>query len=132
MEARLVKLSRVTPERLRELGVREVGRVGSILYVDTEGPLVLMHVTSMAQDRALDRFGLDRARTMIDELRYTIDETAGRLGVSASGLVAQLGRDGWVQSSHQLDAPRVGANARMNRPTTGSVRKPKVNLEVSP
>ena len=130
MEARLVPLAKYTPSRLRELGVREVGRVGSILYVNTEGPLVLIHVAAMS-DRQLDRFGLDRARMMIDELGYRIDAAAACLGISPKGFVAQLARDGWVQSSRQLDAPRNGANARVGRPSTGGGRKRKaLHIEV--
>lgn len=111
-----------TSGQFRELGVRSVGRIGAILFVDTEGPLVLMHTSTMP-DRQLDRFGLDRARTLIDYVHYRIDNVASILGVSPRNLIAQLARDGWVQASHQLDAPRKGANARVGRPKTARRRK---------
>ena len=129
MEARLVPLAKHTPSTLRNLGVCEVGRVGSILYVHTAGPLVLIHVTAM-QDRQLDRFGLDRARLMIDELGHAIDAAALYLGINSRVLVAQLTRDGWVQSSRQLDAPRKGANARVGRPSTGGRKRKSLHIEV--
>lgn len=111
MEARLVKQSKYTPSRLRELGVREIGRIGSILFVDTEGPLVLMHVGAM-DDRVLDEYGIRQARAML-EWGWSVLSAASDLGISEANLRTQLATRGWRPTSMQDGGPKSGAKARI-------------------
>lgn len=111
MEARLVKQDRYTPAQVRDLGVREIGRIGSILFIETEGPLILMYVGMMAE-RVLDRYGIERAKERL-ECGQPLGAVASAMGVSSDHIRACLAIDGWQAPSRQAGGPRVGANIRL-------------------
>jgi hypothetical protein len=111
MEARLVPQAKYTPTRFRELGVREVGRIGSILFVHTKGPLVLMHVSALVS-RTLDEYGIEQAKLMLYD--RSLRAVAADLGLDIRDLRSQLAAHGWRQPSLQDGKDRAGTRARLD------------------
>lgn len=101
----------ITYAQLRAEGVREIGRIQSIVFCVTSRGLRLFHADAIPH-RPFDAYAIELATNMLDWGHSSVDVANG-MGVTESHLVAELKRAGYRYGERVNDVRKRRWTARV-------------------